>query len=356
MTVLLRSRSLMRGIFHHHHADDNRGGGSTRDARCSCVITHSSSVATISDWDDDCSDYDYDRRRLPPPVVDDVTDLERAKRVEAASSRGHVYDEEGGVESILRALSSSERASLSDDNMPLRHYRAEKGNLDEAIRKLRSTLRWREEFGVEDIKRCFEDGASLSPRKRAELKGLADAIAFENETGKIYSRGYDRQGRAILYLTPGRENSNDELNNMRHLVYHLERAIACTRRKSGREKVCIVIGYQGFRLSNAPPMSTTRHTLAILQHHYPERMYRAYICDPPLVFRSFWGVIRHFVDPSTLEKIAFCAGADGRALLNQDFDTTNTEIQAGGTGRLREFDSKEYLFDTPFDYTFDENL
>jgi hypothetical protein len=137
-------------------------------------------------------------------------------------------------------------------------------------------------------------------------------------------------------------------------VYHLERAIACTRRKSGREKVCIVIGYQGFRLANAPPMSTVRHTLAILQNHYPERMHRAYICDPPLVFRSFWGVIRHFVDPSTLEKIAFCAGADGRILLDRDFDTATTETQAGGTGTLRRFDSAEYLFDTPFDYTFDE--
>jgi hypothetical protein len=141
----------------------------------------------------------------------------------------------------------------------------------------------------------------------------------------------------------------------RHLVYHLERAIACTRRKSGREKICIVIGYQGFRLSNAPPMSTVRHTLSILQHHYPERMHRAYICDPPLVFRSFWGVIRRFVDPATLEKIAFCAGADGGILLDRDFDTNTTERQAGGTdGAMRQFDSTEYLFDTPFDYTFDE--
>jgi hypothetical protein len=84
-------------------------------------------------------------------------------------------------------------------------------------------------------------------------------------------------------------------------------------------------------------------------------MHRAYICDPPLVFRSFWGVIRRFVDPATLEKIAFCAGADGSMLLDRDFDTSTTERQAGGTdGAMRQFDSTEYLFDTPFDYTFDE--
>jgi hypothetical protein len=240
--------------------------------------------------------------------------------------------------------------------MPLRHYRAEKGNLIEAIRKIKCTLRWRELFGVEDIKRCFDTkgNAHLSLEKQEELRQLADTIAHENETGKIYCRGYDKQGRAILYLTPGRENSTNELNNMKHLVYHLERAIACTRRHSGREKVCIVIGYEGFKLSNAPPMSTTKHTLTILQGHYPERMFRAYICDPPLVFRTFWSVIRHFVDPCTLEKIAFCSGKEGQTLLERDFDVDMTERQAGGQRDLRRFSSREFLFATSFDRTFGE--
>lgn len=138
-------------------------------------------------------------------------------------------------------------------------------------------------------------------------------------------------------------------------MYHLERAIACTRAKSGREKICIVIGFHGFRLTNAPPLATTRHTLAILQGHYPERMHRAYICDPPLAFRTFWRIVKHFVDETTLEKIAFCAGPEGRGLLERDFDTATTERQAGGTDDgLREYDSREFLFGTPFDCTFDE--
>ena len=143
---------------------------------------------------------------------------------------------------------------------------------------------------------------------------------------------------------------------MRHLVYHLERAIACTRRQSGRQKICIVIGYQGFKLTNAPPMSTVKHTLAILQGHYPERMFRAYICDPPFVFRSFWSIIKHFIDVATLEKVAFCAGKEGKLLLERDFDTATTEKQAGGTRKLREFKSREFLFDTQLDCTFDEKL
>ena len=76
--------------------------------------------------------------------------------------------------------------------MPLRHYRAEKGNLNEAIRKIKLTLKWREEFNVEEIKRCFDTEyiKGLSADKQQELNQLADIIAYENETGKIYSLLY----------------------------------------------------------------------------------------------------------------------------------------------------------------------
>ena len=287
MTVLLRSRSLMRGIFHHNNHGTN--SKNTTANTTTCVITHSPSAVTLADWDsweDDNSPQrngDGDNTTTNnevdtnlPPIVDDCTELDHARRVEIATSHGFIYDEASGVKSILAALTPHELKYLADNNMPLRHYRAEKGNLNEAIRKIKLTLKWREEFDVEGIKRCFDKTyiAGLPLERQKELNNLADIIAHENETGKIYCRGFDKQGRAILYLTPGRENSTHEWNNMRHLVYHLERAIACTRRKSGREKVCIVIGYEGFKLANAPPMSTTKHTLQILQGHYPERMYR----------------------------------------------------------------------------------
>lgn len=330
----------MRGVFDQY-----------QEASSCCILTHSSSDE--SPWPDKpvCSP-----ERSQKPFVDDCSSAEHARRVAIAQSHGHVYDEESGVQAILSSLTSHECKFLSDSNMPLRHYRAEKGNLNEAIRKIKSTLKWREEFGVEDIKRCFdkEHVNNSAPEKQKQLNRMAETISRENETGKIYCRGYDRQGRAILYLTPGKENSQNELDNMRHLVYHLERAIACTRRKSGRQKICIVIGYEGFKLANAPPMSTTKHTLTILQHHYPERMFRAYICDPPFMFRTFWSIIRHVVDQCTLDKIAFCSGDEGQRVLGRDFDVEQTERQAGGTRELRTFSSKEFLYDTPFEFGFDD--
>jgi len=218
------------------------------------------------------------------------------------------------------------------------------GNVPHAISKIKASLAWRRDFEVEKIKNCFTPTGDITMRK---------IIAQENETGKIYARGYDKDGRAILYLHPGLENSNNEMNNMRHLVYSLERAIAATAKKSGREKFNIVISYKGFKLKNAPAISVVRHTVDILQNHYPERMYRAYVCDPPLVFRTFWSIVKPFIDPVTRDKLQFCHGKAGRHVLMDRFDLETTERCACGTRELRAFNSTEYL-NAPLWKTFDE--
>lgn len=191
---------------------------------------------------------------------------------------------------------------------------------------------------------------------------LAEMLREENETGKVYVRGYDREGRALVYMRPAMENTNNEQNNMRHLVWNLEKAIACTKRKSMElspglpplEKVILMIDYEGFKLKNAPPMSTSKLTLDILQKHYPERMYRAYCLNPPLVFRVFWNMIKPFVDPVTKEKIQFCTGKDGMVALHDAIgDVDQLEVNLGGPASTRRFDSKEYL-NLPFHKSFDE--
>jgi hypothetical protein len=172
--------------------------------------------------------------------------------------------EEKGVRDILEALTEEEKSQLADPNMPLRHFRAEKGNTELAITKIKATIKWRREFEVEKIKNCFEkDG---DPEMRA-------IIEKENETGKMYVRGYDKHGRAIMYIVPANTNStHHELNNIRHLVYHLERAIACTKKKCGKDKFNVIIDYTGFQMKHRPPLHITKHTLDVLQNHYPERM------------------------------------------------------------------------------------
>lgn len=272
-------------------------------------------------------------------------------------------EEARGCQLIRDALTPYEIAHLADDGMVLRHYRAEKGNVDSAISKIKSTIKWRREFGVADIVTCFDD------LDDDYLKPLRDTFREEAKTGKLYVRGRDRGGRAIQYMAPGRENTNNETNQMKFLVYNLERAVACTaaeqaRRKDagmqdtinpGEEKICIIINFDQWTLRKSPPMSTTLYTLEILQRHYCERLHRAYVFNPPKFFVCFWNLIHRFVDPVTKDKIQFCTGAEGLKRIEQDIDLSNVEDFVGGTGRVHKFDSEEYLLKYPHSSTFGED-
>jgi len=278
----------------------------------------------------------------------------------------HNISEREGAELVHQALTPEEQSAMPDTFMPLRHYRAEKGDVAKAINAIKYTLKWREEFQVDNIVSALEDN---EPKKNGNYdknmednsdgqENLAAILRKENETGKIYVRGYDKDGRAIIYMRPGRENTMHEDNNMRHLVFQIEKAVQCSR-KNGHGKICLVIDYEGFSISNTPPMSTTRRTLDILQRHFCERMYRAYICNPPFVFRSFYAMVKPFVDPVTKQKICWCVGKKGMNQVVEDVggpEKAKAQLEkcCGGDGdTVRDFDSDEYMR-LPLTVAFDE--
>lgn len=49
----------------------------------------------------------------------------------------------------------------------------------------------------------------------------ADEVKPEAETGKLLLNGFDNEGRPILYLRPGKENTKESPRQIRHLVFHM---------------------------------------------------------------------------------------------------------------------------------------
>ena len=214
---------------------------------------------------------------------------------------------------------------------------------------------------METLRDCFHSsGDKEEEEKKADGGGLTakefrDIMLQEEATGKMYVRGYDREGRAVLYMKPGRENTNHEANNMRNLVWNMEKAIAVSQ-KRGFSKIVVVIDYKGFSMRKAPPLSTSKYTLSIMQDHYPERCERFYLTNPPFIFKAFWAAVKPFVDPHTKQKIVFATGKSGIEQLVQDLggDSSVLEECAGGTNpNLKEFDVEEY-FNLPLDEGFDD--
>ena len=103
------------------------------------------------------------------------------------------------------------------DTIP-RYMRASKWNLRDAETRIKATLEWRREYKPD-----------LIP---------PDEVKIESETGKMYVQylslrsrsliqlhriisGFDNDGRPIIYMRPGRENTQSSSRQLRYLVWCL---------------------------------------------------------------------------------------------------------------------------------------
>lgn len=216
-----------------------------------------------------------------------------------------------------------------DDRCLARYARAR--NLDEskASHLLHQTIAWRKRFGADDL---------LAPERYAVIKR-------EAATGKTFVPPFtDKQGRAILVMRPSRENTHDHDGNLLHLVYQMERIVA-SMAPAGPEKLLLLIDFKGYSMLNAPPMKTSRETLNILQHHYPERLGKAVLFDAPWLFSATFKALTPFIDPVTREKISFFSTSSAADLdaLGEIVDRDLLEKGLGGRNAKDLFDADAYF-------------
>ncbi|KHN22257.1 CRAL-TRIO domain-containing protein C23B6.04c [Glycine soja] len=157
---------------------------------------------------------------------------------------------------------------------------------------LEDTLKWRSTYKPEDIR--------------------WDEVAMEGATGKLYRASFhDREGRIVLVLRPGMQNTSSIENQMRHLVYMLENAML--NLPQGQEQMSWLIDFTGWSFRNSVPIKSAKETINILQNHYPERL-----------------AIK------TIQKMKFVYpnNKDSVELMKCYFDEENLPIEFGGKGIL----------------------
>ncbi|KAG2153587.1 CRAL TRIO domain-containing protein [Suillus bovinus] len=168
------------------------------------------------------------------------------------------------------------------DTMP-RYMRAAKWKLPDAKRRIEGTIKWRREFRPELIR--------------------PDDVKIEAETGKILLNGFDKDGRPIIYMRPGRENTETSPRQLRHLVWWLERAKDMM--PPGQESLVIIVDYRSTTLRTNPSISVASKVLTILQQHYVETLGRAIVTNLPMLLNFFYKGISPFLDPVTRDKMRF---------------------------------------------------
>lgn len=248
--------------------------------------------------------------------------------------------------------------SFRAEQWPILSLEYSQGNATNAAFFLRKTLEWRRDFRVDDIINCRQQDAEGS----SDLD-ICKQIVQEHETGRFYVRSHDIDGRAIICGHLGVRNTGDETAQLRTLIYTLEKAFACTARKSteigGRplEKVIMVLDFDGYSRKNSYSFGALKKVNEIMSYQYPERLTAVFMINPPLFLSVVWKMIRPFIDPKTSKKYHFCSNEkELKQLTSRVRDLGKLEVPFGGTDpNLRPFDAGEYLR-LPFDESFDEHL
>ncbi|EEF52566.1 phosphatidylinositol transfer protein 3 [Ricinus communis] len=203
-----------------------------------------------------------------------------------------------------------------------RYLEARSWNVDKSKKMLEETLKWRSAYKPEEIR--------------------WNEVAIESETGKLYRANFrDRQGRTVLILRPGMQNTKSIENQLRHLVYIIENAII--NLPEGQEEMAWLIDFTGWSISNSVPIKTARETINILQNHYPERLAIAFLYNPPRIFEAFWKIVKYFIDAKTFQKVKFVypKNLESVELMRSYFDDVNLPTDFGGKAMLK-YDHQEF--------------
>ncbi|EAL60615.1 cellular retinaldehyde-binding/triple function domain-containing protein [Dictyostelium discoideum AX4] len=220
-------------------------------------------------------------------------------------------------------ISEKEREWLEDggDMLLLRYLRARDYDLSLSFNLLKNTLEWRSKYKPYEI--------------------TAESLSYEASSGKQYVFGKSH-GRSVIYLRPVRENTKNHDNQIRLMVYNIERAISLMDKTRGHEQIVLLIDFKNYSIRNSPPMSVSKYVLQILSDHYPERLGNAFLVETPFIFNVFWTTISPFINKVTYKKIVFANGEKQKIkVFSQFFEPNDLEKEFTGASD-HEYDHHNY--------------
>lgn len=250
--------------------------------------------------------------------------------------RGHATapppNEEESLASLRVGLAAKEAANTKEakawltDDCLLRYLHARSFSVPKALDMIHTTILWRASYNVAEL-----------------WKTHSDTLRKEASSGKMFVLPtVDRRGRAVIVMRPGLENSSDSENNVRYLVYTLERAANLS--EDGRYTVLVDYSTGTVSVKTCPSFSVMKETTAILQNHYPERLGAIFFYDTPKFLLAMLKMLRPFIDPATREKLFFTKKAEAKEDENcrRLLDLEKTPVEYGGAMHYN-FDADEYF-------------
>lgn len=172
------------------------------------------------------------------------------------------------------------------------------------------TVDWREQFGI----------ASIDTSRITHLV----------KNGLGYTGGFDKLGRAIVYVKIGR-NVKLETNDLyqKLLMYTVERADRMSVEQGCGEFVT-VIDLEGFKWSTSIPIQMIKDAVTLLKKHYPYRLGGVFIINGSSTFTLLWNMIRPIMPRKVLGKTFVINKKDISKVMCDKLGMKNIEEAYGG--------------------------
>ena len=169
-----------------------------------------------------------------------------------------------------------------------RFLRADKGNLEKAKSRLKSTLLWRRDEMVPFCKFCFED---------------------DSRSHYMHVVGRTRNGRPVVFSDIGLARNSKPKDNEAHATFCMEQVEKCLLAYPIDTYVW-VSDFHKFGRQHLNP-SVAKRVLGLFARHYPERMGAMVFVEAPRIFNVLYKICEKFVDPTTMAKLRFVKGPTG---------------------------------------------
>jgi hypothetical protein len=210
---------------------------------------------------------------------------------------------------------------------------------------------------IDLIRACFQEGVEYDDTDDSASKAMQFRAAIESDLRKqaAFIRGSDKDGHALLISRARLEPGTDDEEFVLAQIYLMERAIACTEflTKGKLGKIVVVFDFGDFSASLSPSWSALKVITTILQHHYPERLYKLFVIDAPFWMRTTWNLLKPFVHEETQQK--WVVGNESKEIFSDLVSDENAMPFVVPSGKLSEpVDQKRFLEDVPFCYRYDD--
>ena len=179
------------------------------------------------------------------------------------------------------------------DVLLLRWLRSRKWNVSATVHQIIETIKWRREWGVEQLVADGERGISQE----------------EMATGKTYFMGHDKVGRPVCCIHP-REHVKGQFSqedSERLTVFCVE-----TYRKLLQppiESVTVIFDMAGTEMKNMD-FHQVKFLIHLLDNYYPDSLGLILILNFPWVLDKCWTLIKSWLNPTVQKKVQFIHGED----------------------------------------------